>query len=320
MKTPEIQFDRRAIPQDAAETRWSAPDGQAIRRIDWLIPRGTCRGSMLFLPGRGDAYEKYLETLDYWHRKGWRVTASDWRGQAGSGRLGNDDVTGHIGDFAVWVADLAVLWREWKRSTPAPHILIGHSMGGHLVLRALAEGVVDPDAVVLSTPMLGFRDKYLPSFIMHMAAKAMKALGDPRRPAWKWSEKPRALPANRDQLLTHDAARYGDEVWWRDARPEIAMGPGSWGWVERAYASTRKLDRRSALDHIATPVLLIAAEGDGLVDCGAIRRAAGWLPNAELALYGQGARHELLREEDRFRDAVLDAIDGFLDRKAPLAD
>ena len=56
-------------------------------------------GSILFLPGRGDAYEKYLETLGQWREAGWQVTAADWRGQAGSGRLGADAVTGHVGDF-----------------------------------------------------------------------------------------------------------------------------------------------------------------------------------------------------------------------------
>ena len=90
----EPVFDRRTIPHGAVESRWAAPGGQPIRRIDWLLPQGACRGSLLFMPGRGDAYEKYLETLDHWHRRGWRVTAADWRGQAGSGRLGNDPVTG----------------------------------------------------------------------------------------------------------------------------------------------------------------------------------------------------------------------------------
>ena len=38
------------------------------------------------------------------------MTASDWRGQAGSGRLGKDHVTGHVEDFSIWVDDLAALW------------------------------------------------------------------------------------------------------------------------------------------------------------------------------------------------------------------
>lgn len=294
-----------------------APDEHAIRRIDWPAPSSAPRGSILFLPGRGDCYEKYLETLEQWHRTGWRVTASDWRGQAGSGRLGNDAVTGHVDDFSRWVDDLAHLWRAWKSETPGPHVLMGHSMGGHLVLRAIAEQRVDPDAAVLSAPMLGFYGGVLPVGWMHRIAGAMMRFGDPARPAWKWSEKPGEVPASRINLLTHDRDRYQDELWWRDTRPELVMGPGSWGWVERAYESMRSLYRLDVLESIRTPILLLAASTDKLVDATAIEAAARRLPNGELFAFGKEARHEILREVDAVRDCAMEAIADFLGRTAP---
>ncbi len=309
-------LDRRAIPGDAAETRWALSDGHQLRRIDW--PCVECpRGSILFMPGRGDNYEKYLETLAHWAKLGWRVTAADWRGQAGSGRLGTDAVTGHIDDFGIWIDDLAQLWAAWKAQTPAPHVLIGHSMGGHLVLRALAESRVDPDALVLSVPMLGFAGPPLPDWLLHTAARAMAGIGDRRRPAWKWSEKPGEVPADRVNLLTHDPERYADELWWRKRRPELVMGPGSWGWMERAFASMRGLFRRGVLERIATPVLLLGVEDDRLVGFGAIERAAARLPHGELLSFGEEAHHEVLRESDAVRDRALMGIEEFLDRVAP---
>lgn len=311
-----VPFDRRAIPATAVESYWSTRDGHAIRRIDWPAT-SDARGSILFLPGRGDFYEKYLETLDHWNRLGWQVTAADWRGQAGSGRLGTDTVTGHIDDFATWVADLAALWADWKAQTPPPHVLAGHSMGGHLVLRALAEGRVDPDGVILSAPMLGFLDHGVPSGLMHGIARLMAGLGDPRRSAWKWSEKPGEMPEGRARLLTHDPARYSDEQWWRERRPELVMGPGSWGWVERAYASMRGLRKPGVLEAVRTPVLIIATDNDRLVGYGAIVSAAKRLPQAELVHFGKEAHHEILREEDAVRDRALAACDAFLARIAP---
>jgi lysophospholipase len=307
---------RRAIPDGVVEGCWTARDGHPIRRIDWPAP-GTCRGSLLFLPGRGDAYEKYLETLDHWAGRGWRVTASDWRGQAGSGRLGLDPVTGHIDDFETWVEDLAELWAAWRDEGPGPRVLVGHSMGGHLVLRALAERRVDPGAVVLSAPMLGFAGPQWPSPLLHAAARLMVRLGDPARPAWKWSEKPGELPASRSALLTHDPERYADEGWWRERRPELIMGPGSWGWVERAYASMDLLNRPGVLEAIETPVFLFGTTADRLVSYAAIARAAARLPHAELLTFGPEAAHEILREADSVRNKALAAIDGFLDRIAP---
>lgn len=311
-----MAFDRRAIPHAARESHWTAPDGQAIRRIDWPTPK-VQRGSLLFFPGRGDAYEKYLETLQHWSERGWRVTAADWRGQAGSGRLGADPVTGHIADFAHWIADLGHFWRDWSRESSGARVLAGHSMGGHLVLRAVAQGAVDPDALILSAPMLGFLPDALPASIQHLVATLMCHLGDPRRPAWKWSEKPGELPAGREALLTRDVERYADEAWWRAERPELAMGPGSWGWTRAALASIRWLSQPGILDRVKTPTLLLSASGDRLVSHRATSRVAARLPHAELVVFGHGACHELLREIDPVRERALAAIDHFLDRTCP---
>ena len=288
-----------------------------MRRIDWPGADGGGRGSILFFPGRGDNYEKYLETLEEWHRAGFRVTAADWRGQAGSGRLGKDAVTGHIGDFSEWTGDLAGFWRSWKAETPGPHILAGHSMGGHIVLRAAAEHKVDPDALVLSAPMLGMAGPPLPLPMLQGVAKLMTLLGGVTRPAWKWSEKPGEMPTERAGLLTHDADRYEDELWWRTERPELVMGPGSWGWVERAYASTRALFAPGVLESLDIPVLLVAAENDKLVKLSAIIEAAGRLPQAELVRFGKESHHEILREVDAVRDRAMAHIGTFLDRIAP---
>lgn len=318
MAVQQETFDRRSIPPGATESTFALADGHAIRRIDWPGADGGRRGSILFLPGRGDFYEKYLETLDHWHRAGWRVTAADWRGQAGSGRLGDDAVTGHIADFSMWTADLAELWKAWKAQTPGPHVLAAHSMGGHLVMRALVDSLVDPDAVVLSAPMIGMAGPPLPLAVLHAVAKLMTKIGAPTRPAWKWSEKPGEMPANRGALLTHDAERYADELWWREKRPELVMGPGSWGWVERAYASSRRLEEPGAMEAVQVPVLVLSTTADRLVSHEAAVRAAQRLPSGELIAFGDEARHEILREADPVRDRALAEIATFLDRVAPV--
>lgn len=212
---------------------------------------------------------------------------------------------------------MAALWADWSAATPGPHILAGHSMGGHLVLRAMAERKLTPDAAILSAPMLGFAGPPLPSIILHGAARLMTRTGDPKRPAWKWSEKPGQPPESRAALLTHDAERYADELYWREARPELVMGPGSWGWVERAYASMRALERPGVLETVTTPTLILATTNDRLVGWRAIVRAAKRLPNAELIAFGNEAHHEILREADTVRTAAIAAIDNFLTLAAP---
>ena len=268
------------------------------------------------MPGRGDAYEKYLETLEHWRMQGWQVTAADWRGQAASGRLGNDAVTGHIEEFTQWVGDLSRFWADWAASRNGPLVLAGHSMGAHLVLRTAAQLMLSPkpDALILSTPLLGTHPLWLPLWVKRLSAEFMCRLGDLRRPAWKWSEKPGQLPKNRMRLLTHDKRRYADEVFWRDRRQEIVMGPGSWGWVRAAMKSMQLLSRSTLLQQVEMPTFILATSADRLVSPPAIHHAARHIPQAELLEFGPEAAHEILREADPVREKALAAIDSFLEQ------
>lgn len=309
-------MDRRAIPANATETIWTASDGWQIRRIDWehaTVPRG----SLLFLPGRGDHYEKYLETLQYYVGAGWAVASIDWRGQGGSGRLLADPGVGHIDDFATWIADLAGFWSIWTASTPGPHVVLAHSMGGHLAMRALSENEIDPVAVAMSAPMLGIQTGGLPLAVNHAFAKLMCLIGRGEHAAWKVSEKPMSPMNMREKILTHDDDRYQDELAWWKLRPEVKLGPPSWHWVERAIASIRLMGQPGKLENIRTPVLLLATTADQLVSTPRILADSARLPNSETLIFGKEAAHELLREADGVRDPCLHRIDQFWDQHAP---
>lgn len=310
---------RRGIPAQARESVWHAPDRFAIRRIDWDADQSAGqapRGSLLFVPGRGDCYEKYLESLDGWHNAGWRVTALDWRWQAGSGRYYANSRIGGVDNFSTWIKDLSDFWADWVAAGPGPHVLVGHSMGGHLAMRAVAQGQVRPDALVLSAPMLGFITP-IPLVLQSLFGRLMCQIGDPARPAWKGGERPGDSAQTRGATLTHDPDRYADELWWRQVRPELDLGPASWDWVNKASESMMALAKDGLLESVEVPVLLLVARFDLLVSAGAIRRAATRLPHGELVEFGREAAHELLREADPVRDRVLGHIDAFLSRVAP---
>lgn len=317
MHAQKIEIDRRAIPSDAKESLWTAADGWPIRRIDWA-GAAEPRGSMLFLPGRGDHYEKYLETLAYYAARGWRVTSVDWRGQGASGRLLADPEVGHIDDFSTWIADLRYFWTRWKAETPGPHVVLAHSMGGQLVMRALVEKAIDPEAVVMSAPMLGIQTAGLPLWLNHAFAKMMCSIGRAELPAWKVSEKPLSPMHDRGKILTGDKDRYEDELAWWALRPEVKLGPPSWHWIERAIDSIRLLDRPGMLENVQTPILLLATTADQLVSTPRIIKDSKRLPHAETLIFGKEAAHELLREVDAVRDQCLSRIDTFLDKHAPV--
>lgn len=310
-------IDRRAIPVAAREDWWTAADGQRIRRIDWPGAALDARGSLLFLPGRGDFYEKYLEVLDHWHACGWRVTAIDWRGQGSSGRFGGEGVPEPDDEFGIWTADLAHFWRQWTAEGAAPHVLIAHSMGGHIALRALADKMVRPDAAVLSAPMLGLQPQFVPRGVLYRLARRLARVRGARTVARNNLEQAIGSVAGRFDRLTHDAERYADEIWWRQERPQLGFAAPTWGWIEQALASMGELERPGLLEAMDIPTLILAVRSDRLVSWRAIREAAARLPRCEMIAFGEGARHELLREADGLRDRAIAAIDRFLDETVP---
>ena len=308
----DTSFDRRAIPSGATLSTWTAPDGWALRRLDWLQRgSGAVRGSLLFAAGRGDFIEKYLEALDHWHGRGWNVTAFDWRGQGGSrGSIEG----GHYESFEPVVGDLRALIAAWAADRPGPHVAVGHSMGGHVLLRVLAEGRAPLDAAVLIAPMLGINSAPVPPLAAAATASAMTAVGLGRHPAW---HQPEGQPAGstRQRFLTGCRERYEDEMWWWERAPGYQLGAPTWGWLKAAYESIGRFTP-ARLGAIATPILLLSADHDRLVSAGAIAEAARRIPNAEMVSFPDAA-HEILREADPVRTAAFAAIDRFLDAHAP---
>jgi lysophospholipase len=302
---------RRALPAGASIGRWCASDGWTLRRFDWPAA-GAPRGSILFQAGRGDAFEKYLETLAFWHQRGWSITAFDWRGQGGSGRCSPDTHVGHVEDFALYIRDFEEFWRVWSTAAVGPRIAVGHSMGGHLALRAITEGAIAPDAAVLVAPMLGLNSP-IGAGLGEWGARLFGRIGDPARRAWRGNEIP-ATTETRQALLTHDDDRYRDEIHWQNVQPELLLGPPSWRWLAQAFASTRALRSDPRLAKVRTPMLMLVADHDKLVSARAAMRVAARLPDVHVVRFGRECAHEILREVDPVRDRALAEIDAFLSK------
>jgi len=302
-------FDRRAIPPGLRIGEWRGVDGWPMRRFDWE-PERKARGSILFQAGRGDFLEKYLEALAHWRSRGWRLSGFDWRGQGGSGRVPSDSR-----GLDALLDDLGAFTSEWSAASPGPQVLIGHSMGGHLMLRLLAERKIRPDAVVLIGPMLGLNTGRLPVPLARAFAHFMSRIGLSERPAWREDARPTGLGISRQANLTSSVERYEDESWWKARHPELALEAPSWGWLAAAFDSIARLERPGILEGVTTPILMLGAAHDRLVSPAAIRRAAKRLPDVRLIMSDEGA-HELLREADAVRVPMFAEVDRFLDERA----
>jgi lysophospholipase len=298
---------RRSLPPGGAIETWPARDGWPLGLGTW---REGARGTLLLLNGRADFLGKYAEALWHWRERGWAIAAPDWRGQGLSGRLGRTPLHGHADSVDPWLDDLAtILGRlaDW----PRPLVALGHSMGGHLLLRALAGGLAGPERVALTAPMLGLRLP-LPRPLAAAVAGAAVALGAGGRFApGQRGRLPPATERLRARVLTSCPERQGDEAWWLERHPERRLGGVTWGWLAAALASLRALDAPGVVEGVRLPVLALLARDERVVDGAAAKRMLARLPHGRYAQ--MEGRHELLREADGPRAAVMARLDAFLE-------
>ncbi len=305
------ESDRRAYPEGMRLWTWAAPDGWRYRRADWPHQGRAPRGSLLFAGGRGDFIEKYLEAAGHWHRAGWNVASFDWRGQGKS----KGDIEGQdLLSFDPLLDDMAALVADWMAANPGPHVIVAHSLGGHILLRLLIERPPPIAAAVLIAPMIDVNSAPLPPSLARIAAGAISAVGLGKRGLWKAPLATAPAGSRRQQVLTSCVERYEDEAYWWEQEPDFRPAAPTFGWLRAAYRSARGFTPDN-LKRIALPILILGAADDRLVSAAAIRRTAALLPAAELEMY-EGCAHEILREADPTRRAALARIDAFLSEHA----
>ncbi|MGE9267907.1 MAG: alpha/beta fold hydrolase [Verrucomicrobiales bacterium] len=127
------------------------PAGHRLQRI-LVRPEGEVRAGLLFFHGQGDYAEKYLGVLHPLVARGCALSLTDLPGHGRSpGRRGV--VPGYDLIDALQEENLRIL----RSLTRGPLGLGGQSMGGHLVLRALAREPERFDFAWAGSPLLRFQ-------------------------------------------------------------------------------------------------------------------------------------------------------------------
>jgi alpha-beta hydrolase superfamily lysophospholipase len=126
-------------------------DGLRLQRVAWparVAPWGTARGTVLVVHGLGEHAERHLRLAADLCAAGWSVQSWDQRGHGDS-----EGARGAIAASSSLLDDLALMLRTLRdEDAPRPLVLLGHSMGGAVAARHVAEGGNGVDALVLSSP------------------------------------------------------------------------------------------------------------------------------------------------------------------------
>ena len=120
---------------------------------DWAMPASKPLGTVILVHGLGEHAGRYGEVAAHLHQWGFAVRAYDQQGHGQSEGPRGDML--HPGSLQADLCRVIDDTRQRPDLAGTPLILLGHSMGGLVVARTLAEGLRSVDAAVLSSPALG---------------------------------------------------------------------------------------------------------------------------------------------------------------------
>lgn len=284
-------------------------DGLRLRGLR-AIPANPI-GTVLVLGGRGDFVERYFETMRELQDRGFAVASVDLRGQGGSQRGMANPYRAYLRNFAEFDEDIRAFMEGVVLPTcPAPFYAIGHSTGGHVLLRLLAKHGWFRK-VVLVSPLVDVLYGAWPRPVAALTINAANLLGL----GWMFLPGQMKKPLTRADFgrnpLTSDEWRWNRDSGTLEVAPQLGLGGATFSWLGAARRSLASVARRGRRQRPLAPVLIVASGADRVVDGEAARRLAQRIPGIAFTLI-PGARHEILSENDHIRQQFFAAFDSFV--------
>jgi alpha-beta hydrolase superfamily lysophospholipase len=291
---------RSLAPDDTG--RFPSADGTSLY-AEWFAPHGPPRGAALVLHGYAEHCGRYHEVARVLSDAGLATLTFDFRGHGKSGgqRGFTRRIRDYLDDMDAGLRELDRRTRASLRVTPPklPTLLVTHSNGGLVALRALADPTREPASVVgavLSSPFLGLRAKVPPikGLVGRLAGRYVPTL---------------SLPSELDiNHLTHDAdklaARRADTLCH-----EVATAR----WFTAALRAHTYIRDHIARVHV--PTLWLVAGGDRIADPTVTRAVQARLRAPSSYHEFADMHHEVLNETGR-ADAFR-LIREFVERTLP---
>jgi alpha-beta hydrolase superfamily lysophospholipase len=200
----------RAPPADtlrAMDSTLSTHDGLKLHFEDHPAA-ADARGTVLLVHGLGEHISRYAHVVAHLNRWGWNACGYDHRGHGRSdgapGRMNHDD---------DMLRDLATVVDAARQRHPGPLVLLGHSMGGLIASRFVAEGLSPTpatwhrqvDALVLSSPALAADTNAVQKLLLATLGSLAPNLGvhNGLKPEWI-SRDPKVVTAYTGDPRVHD--------------------------------------------------------------------------------------------------------------------
>jgi lysophospholipase len=292
------------------------PDGRQLRAAVWPLAEGAPRRAIcIVLNGHTEFIEKYQEVAADLNARGFDVVSLDWRGQGASERRVRGNRAGHVGNFEEYDFDLAALLLQlvepMRGDNRTPLIGLGHSMGGHILLRSLHDHPRRFACAVAVAPMIDIElGPYSPT-VVHLLTGAYNLLRPSTRFVYGVEGRDPLELRFEQNAVTSDRARWDRNQSYLRTQPFLRINGPTFGWLGAAFRSMARMRKASYAEGIATPLLLFGAGHDQIVKTEAIRDFAKHLPKGRYVELAD-AQHEILQENDAIRARFWSEFDAFV--------
>jgi len=276
----------------AMENSPRSADGVKLHTRHWPVA-GAARGSVVIVHGLGEHSARYAHVAQRLNGWGWNVVGFDHRGHGRS-----EGAKGRIDQADAFLRDLAIIIDTTRAQHPGTLVLLGHSLGGLIAARFVAEGLnAAPadwyrpvDALVLSSPALDPGINAAQKALLAVLAPLVPnlAVNNGLKPAWI-SRDAAVVKAYVDDPLVHDRIT-----------PRVVRFILDGGAMVLQRASQWKV-----------PTLLIYAGSDRCVaPAGSRAFAAAAPPSVVTAREFKPLFHEIFNEPEK--SEVFDTLGGWL--------
>jgi lysophospholipase len=305
-----VDIPANPVPDHGVVGSIQTPDGVTLRFARWEPPPGR-KGTVVILQGRAENIEKYFETVRDLRARGFAAATFDWRGQGLSDRALADRRKGYVRNFGEYATDLAAIMDQVVLpDCPPPIFALAHSMGAAIAIRACHDGSRWFERMVLSAPMIALP----PARILRMAgplARTMRLIG--RGSAYVPTGDGNSFRSDEfiGNVLTSDPVRYARNVAVMEEEPELCVGAPTIAWADAALRVMKRFADPNYAGRIRQPILMVAAGRDEVVSTAAIETfGMNLLAGRHLIL--PGSKHEILQEQDHYRNQFWAAFDAFV--------
>jgi alpha-beta hydrolase superfamily lysophospholipase len=273
-----------------------AEDGLRLRVREWRVPGDEPRGTVQLVHGLGEHVERYDPLALRLAAAGWRVVGHDHRGHGRS-----EGARGVLPRADALLRDLSRVIDAMRSRRGGPTVLLGHSMGGAIAARFVAEATRREGrrapwwrpvtALALSSPALAADLGIVQRLQVAIGRRLAPSVAVPNGLQAAWiSRDPQVVAAYEADPLVHDRIT-----------PRLA------GFILDAGAFARARAARWPL-----PTLLLWAGRDRCVaPRGSRAFAAAGPANRVAAREFPALFHEIFNEPER--DEVIAALLGWLD-------